>query len=419
MKLLSNKYFKNFFWLSLDFVSKSVILIISNYLIFNSIESSQYGIISLSSNLIIILYTILSFGSNFTYLRRFSDANSIQLFNKEFSQALSLRVLISGFTFLIILLLYFFDLLSFPLLFIYTTLCFELIIVYNEIVLSKNKTQFKTLSNFFSDLIYLLFLAFLHYNEELNFLTFSYVFCLRVFLRMIFFISFGYLKLDLKYSIDINFNYAKMLFKDSYPLIFSTVSNIYLIVVIQFLISHFVGDEKLGIFSAGYYLVSLSMVFFTVFSNSLNSYTHKNQNNKFRNSRLITFVFYTTLFGIIINYFYGPKLLVLFFSKNFENSINVFVNFSPYLLMISFKPIIDKLLLYRNQRKVLATRNLFLLIFNSLIVYIGLFLGYDYKLTPYILFLSEILVLIYYYLNFETRYLLYEIIHGVFKFKLI
>ena len=161
------------------------------------------------------------------------------------------------------------------------------------------------------------------------------------------------------------------------------------------------------------------MVFFTVFSNSLNSYTHKNQNNKFRNSRLITFVFYTTLFGIIINYFYGPKLLVLFFSKNFENSINVFVNFSPYLLMISFKPIIDKLLLYRNQRKVLATRNLFLLIFNSLIVYIGLFLGYDYKLTPYILFLSEILVLIYYYLNFETRYLLYEIIHGVFKFKLI
>jgi O-antigen/teichoic acid export membrane protein len=178
------------------------------------------------------------------------------------------------------------------------------------------------------------------------------------------------------------------------------------------------GDEELGVFSAGYYLVSLSMVFFTLFSNSLNSYTHNFKKKNFKNSKLISTVFFITFIGIITNYFFGESILILFFSKNYENSVNVFTNFSPYLLIICFKPIIDKLLIYRGQRKILAFRNFFLLIFNSLIVFVALFYRQDYKLIPYVLFMSEFLAVICYYLNFETRYIFNEIVYGVFKIKI-
>lgn len=418
MILQSSLYIKNFFWLSLDFISKGLIVAFSNYFIFNSIDKGEYGKISIVSNLIIVLYTIFSLGSNFTYLKRFTSKSTNEEFNEEFSYALSYRILISILTFLILTFLYLFNLINIVTFILFISLCFELLIVYNEITLAKNKNQYKTFANFFSDLSYFILIYYLYKSNSLNIINLAICLSLRTFLRTLIFISFGYFNLKLKYNIRFNLNYIKELFTESYPLIFSTVSNIYLIVVIQLLIDSFLGKDDLGIFSAGYYLVNLCMVFFTVFSNSLNKYTFNNVNNEGKNSRIIFTIFYLTLLLLLLNYLFGIKLLQLFFSKNFIDSIEIFFNFYPYILLISFKPILDKLLVYNGQRHILAIRNVFSLIFTTIITIYILYFNFNITIIPFVFFLSELFVMIYYFFNSETKYLFHEIRNGILRFVL-
>ena len=66
-RIKSSTYTKNFFWLSLDFISKLVIVTFANFFIFNSLTKSDYGIISFLNNIIFLLFPVISFGSNMTF----------------------------------------------------------------------------------------------------------------------------------------------------------------------------------------------------------------------------------------------------------------------------------------------------------------------------------------------------------------
>lgn len=406
-------YINNFIWLSIDVISKGLIVALSNYFIFNSISKSDYGEISITTNIILVLYSLLSFGSNFTYLKRYSLINSNEEFNNEYSSALSLRIILSIFSLLIILIFYSSNYINFPIFLIYTTLCFELIIVYNEITLAKNKNEYKTYSNFFSDIIYFIIIFFLFETDNLNLSSLAACISLRTFLKMCFFIYYGKQKLDLVFKFNFDYLYSKKLLKESYPLIFSSISNLYLIVSVQFMIKYFNGDDVLGTFSAGYYLISLITVFFGVFSNSFNSYTIKNNEIKGKNSKLISFIFYISLIIVLFSFFIGDNLLYFYFSKNFDKAIVIFKNFLPYLSIVSFKPILDKLLVYKGQSSLLAKRNVFTLAFNTIFISLILYIELSYEYIPFVFFISELFVLIYYSINKKTYFIFYEIKHGI------
>ena len=415
-RIKSSTYTKNFFWLSLDFISKLVIVTFANFFIFNSLTKSDYGIISFLNNIIFLLFPVVSFGSNLTFLKRFSATNDNEFLNIEFSKGFSIRFMISCLTFCILIILYFMNLIELYVFILFLNLCFELLYIYRELFLAKNNNVYQTISNFISDLFFLTAIYFLYKLQLLNIFYLCIVYSVRSLFRLFIYSYYAFFNLKLKLQFVIDFDYFYKIFKESYPLIFSSVASIFTIVLAQFLIKSKIGDNELGIFSASYYLVSLLMTFFSIYSNSLVAYTFKNRKEKKMNSKIIFLIFYSSVIIILFILIFGNKILPYFLSNTFIESIKILFYFSPYILIICFKPIIDKLIVFNGDSDALARRNIFNLFFTSILIYFLLENNFTYKFIPFCFFISELIILASYSLFNRTKYVFMEIKDGIFKF---
>ena len=410
-------YIKNFFWLSLDFMSKVIIVTYANYYIFNSLSQSEYGVISFLNNIIFLLFPVISFGSNLTFLKRLSGAKKITLLNEEFSKGFSIRLVTSVVVFVILTTLYVSNIIETYVFILFITLCFELLYIYRELFLAKNKNENFTLSNFIADIFFLGLIFYLFQNNILDIFFLCLAYSLRSFIRLFLYFCLASFKIDVTFNFDFDLNYLKKIFIESYPLIFSTISSIFIVVLSQYLIKTYIGENELGIYSASFYLVTLLMTFFSIYSNSLVEFTFKNREEKSKNSKIIFLIFYLTIFIITLIILFGRKVLPYFLSETFVESIDILINFSPYILIICFKPIIDKILVFNNQGQVLAKRNIFNLVFTSLLIFLLLLFDYSYTLIPFCLFISELLILLSYNFFTNTKFIFKEIKGGILYFQ--
>ena len=136
------------------------------------------------------------------------------------------------------------------------------------------------------------------------------------------------------------------------------------------------------------------------------------------NSKIIFLIFYSSVIIILFILIFGNKILPYFLSNTFIESIKILFYFSPYILIICFKPIIDKLIVFNGDSDALARRNIFNLFFTSILIYFLLENNFSYKFIPFCFLISELIILASYSLFSRTKYVFMEIKDGIFKFPL-
>ena len=204
---------------------------------------------------------------------------------------------------------------------------------------------------------------------------------------------------------------AKKLLNDSWPLIFTSFAGIIFIYADQLIIEHFYDFEKVGIYASAVRLI----LFFTVIPSIISNMIYPKVIEIYKNckkedfinkmSRLYFFHFAFAVLLIAIFLLLGKTIILTLYGDVFIESAIILKIYSFIFVFVFFNPMNNKLLMIENLQKLMLARNVFGLIVNLML---------NFTLIPvfgligavYATIISQFAIMISYYFNVKTRYIL-------------
>lgn len=389
----------------MEFLFKNFIMLASTLLVLNNLQVKEYGNISIANNFVLFIFPFLYFGSKSIYLLEFSkedNKNNIKLF---YSEAMSIRALISLIYSSILIFLFLSNLIQLYVLFILATLSFEILDIQNELCNAKSKNYILTTRSVFANVIFLCLLLIFDQKNILSLNTISLSYLVRSATSILLGIILTSIVFKFKLSFKINLKHFYNIFKRSKILILSFLAGTGFAFISQVIINFSFSDNSLGIFSVSYLLLSLMMSIFSIYSTSINTYIIRNFNKKNKLAEVVSIPIYFSILFTILIWFFGDLILKFFLPNKYWDSIYIFQLFSFYLILYSLRPIIEKIFLARNLNGDITLRNILFLVVSSFISIFLIKFGFKLSSVPISYFFSELFILIYFLFKKNTSFL--------------
>ena len=371
-KLKSNKYFINSNWLFLEKIYRFIIGFFVSTLVIRYLGPTNFGILSYIQSIVSILAVFVSLGLDAIVLKEMiknPDKKYLYL-----SVSIISRFLVSlGIVFVIFIIQKY--------ILNNSNKCFLLWILslglfFESFSILKIYFQEKILSKYevIANLISLTIGALLKIYLLINSYELIYFVVVIVFEKSIYALSlYIFFK---KQESSFRFGYDKEvmfdLLKNSWPLIFSTLSYIIYTRTDQIMIEHFLGSYEVGIYSAAVRLYELPFIVTTIISGTLTPVLYRkfNENKKEFFDLTLKILSYMSLFAyaiVAVYIFYGKEIILLLFGDKYMESYKVLMilSFIIIVMLVSFLRS-GYIILINNQTKLLYI-NIIMIILNVLL----------------------------------------------------
>jgi len=370
---------KNFLNLSLNQTVNILVAIIITPVLFTKLGDDQYGLVSLSFSIIMIISIIISYGYNLNGPKKIALLNTIEEKKELINEIISLRLII---VFVMTLMIYF--LITFSNFFIgyEKILLFSIILLYSEALhpifylQGENNLSILTYTNLISKLIYVVLIIFF-INEPND------SFKVNLFLGGVFSIVYLIFWLIIFLKNNIFFTWSscdRIVFrvKENFEFLFSSIAGHVSIHGGIIILSNFIDNLELGKFALAQriaMLLRMIPVFITqaVLQNAtLINENRKSYLNEYLNKIYFKGLLFTFFIGIIVTL--TSKWIIILLSKEeitYSQEILSLLSFIPFLSMLNFKNIIK--ILVNEKKKILYKATwitvVFMIIFSTIMSY--------------------------------------------------
>ncbi len=412
---INKQYLSNYSWLTSEFLIRHCILFVTTILILNEIDPVVYGRISIINNLALFIFPLLYFGSRAIYLLRFSLAKDQTETLNEFNYGFSLRILISlAYTLILLIIKIFLDIPLYVFI-ILLTLSIEVLDLNSDLCVAKSLNKINTIktsfANFFYLIILLIFLAF----NILDIVTLSLLYLIRSTASFCLGLYLTIKKLNIKFNFIFNYNYCIEIFKKSRLLIISIMAGTGFAFFSQLIVKYYFDEFYLGVFSVSYLILILLTSIFSNYSTAIISHTFKNHSNFSNLSTSITAPLYLSIFLSVLVWISSDQIFNIFLPDEYFESSAIVKYFTLYIILFSFRPIFEKILLAKGLNNLIAIRNFLFLIISSFISVILINLNLGLISIPLSYFISELLILIYIINHKKSNFLKPVILNSFLK----
>lgn len=384
-------------------------MLATTLIILNNIRIAEYGDLSVVNNFLLFFFPVLYFGSKSIYLYDFTKLSEFEKFQKYYLEAFSIRITISIIYSSSIILLYIFNFYQLYVLLLLLTLSFEVLDIQNEVCNTKSKNHIILLRSFTSNLFFFIFLFSI---KEFDYISLD-VIALSYLLRSIINITIGILSthkyLNIKFNFKLNFNHFKNVFLRSKTLIVSLISGAGFAFFSQLIIKLNFNADELGIYSLSYLMLALMMTLFSIYSTSINNFLIQNFNQSEKINKSIILSLFSSIIFLGLIWGVGDFILKKLLPSIYWDSILIFKLFSFYLVLYSFRPIIEKILLAHGLINEITLRNILFLTISSAISIYLIKIDFGLNSIPISYFISEILILLYFLKRKNTSFIKYLI----------
>lgn len=404
-------YIKNFSWMMLESLIRIALgLIVSIYLT-RFLGPQDYGILSYCLSLTGILSPFATLGIDAILLRNVIEDKTKE---KILLQTARVLKLISSLSLSVITVLYLYltgadSTVLFIIAVLMLGVTFNSLNVYKEYIISVNKMRFIAYASIISLLIS-------------NFFRISFIF---VGAKLIWFavavvsaqvIKVLTLRIYYKKNSEIQEKYfswivAKKLLNDSWPLIFTSFTGIIFVYGDQIIIEYFYDFEKVGIYASAARLILFIVVIPSIISNMIYPKVielYKINRKEVFIKKMTRLYFYHFIFAfLIISIFllFGRTIILTLYGDVFIDSAIILKFYSLILVFSFFNPLNNKLLMIENLQKLMLIRNLIGLVINLLLNFL-LIPIFGLKGAAIATIISQLGIMITYYFNAKTRYIL-------------
>jgi len=370
---------KNFLNLSLNQTVNILVAIIITPVLFTKLGDDQYGLVSLSFSIIMIISIIISYGYNLNGPKKIALLNTIEEKKELINEIITLRLII---VLIMTLLIYF--LITFSNFFIgyEKILLFSIILLYSEALhpifylQGENNLSILTYTNLISKLIYVVLIIFF-INEPND------SFKVNLFLGGVFSIVYLIFWLIIFLKNNIFFTWSscdRIVFrvKENFEFLFSSIAGHVSIHGGIIILSNFIDNLELGKFALAQriaMLLRMIPVFITqaVLQNAtLINENRKSYLNEYLNKIYFKGLLFTFFIGIIVTL--TSKWIIILLSKEeitYSQEILSLLSFIPFLSMLNFKNIIK--ILVNEKKKILYKATwitvVFMIIFSTIMSY--------------------------------------------------
>ena len=412
---INNKYLSNYSWLTSEFLIRNIILFVTTILILNEIDPVVYGRISIINNLALFLFPLLYFGSRAIYLLRFSLAkDQIEILN-EFNKGFSLRIFISlAYTSILLFIKIFFDIPLYALI-ILLTLSIEVLDINSDLCVAKSLNKINTVKTTFANFFYLIILLIFLALNSIDIITLSLLYLIRSTVSFCVGFYLTIKKLNIKFNFTLDYNYFIEIFKKSKFLIISIMAGAGFAFFSQLIVKNYFDEFYLGIFSVSYLILILLTSIFSNYSTAIISHTFKNHSNFNNLSISISAPLYLSILLCLLVWITSDHMFNIFLPADYFESSVIVKYFTLYIVLFSFRPIFEKILLAKGLNNLIAIRNLLFLILSSVISILLIYLSLGLESIPLSYFISELLILIFIVNHNKSKFLKPIILNSFFK----
>jgi O-antigen/teichoic acid export membrane protein len=410
-KLLFGSYIKNFSWMMTENLIKiglglSVSIYLTRYL-----GPYNYGVLTYAVGITGMLSPIATLGIDAILLR-----NIIQDKNQEKTLLQTARILkfTSAICLTILSVLFFYftredKTVVFIMAFLMIGVSVNSLNVYKEYFISINKMRFIAYSSIISLIISNFFRVGLIISSA-NLLWFAFAILLANIINVLV-LKIYYGKISEFKRKYFSWIIARKLLNDSWPLIFTSFAGVIFIYVDQIIIEFYFDFDKVGVYGSAVRL----LLFFTIIPSIISNMIYpkvvelyeQNQKQHFIKKMVPIYFFHLIFALLLISIFivFGRTIILTLYGASFIEAVPVLQIYSITFLFVFFNPMNNKLLMLENLQKLMLFRNLIGLVFN-VILNLTLIPVLGIKGAAFATILSQISIIISYYFNSKTRYLL-------------
>jgi len=404
-------YIKNFSWMMVENLIRIALgLTVSIYLI-RFLGPHDYGILSYAVSLTGILSPIATLGIDAILLR-----NVIQDKTQEKILLQTARVLkfVAGLSLSVLTIIYvYFTREDRTVVLIIAILMVGItansLNVYKEYIVSVNKMRFIAYASIFSLILSNFFRVGLILSNA-NVIWFATAIVSANVLNVIA-LRFYYKKISEFQEKYFSWTVAKKLLNDSWPLIFTSFAGIIFIYADQIIIEYFYDFEKVGIYASAVRLI----LFFTVIPSIISNMIYpkvieldkQNEKESFIKKMTRLYFFHFIFATLLITFFLllGKTIILTLYGDVFIESADILKIYSFTFVFVFFNPMNNKLLMIENLQKLMLVRNLIGLVINLLLNFL-LIPVFGLKGAAFATVISQFAIMISYYFNAKTRYIL-------------
>lgn len=404
-------YIKNFSWMMVENLIRIALgLTVSIYLT-RFLGPHDYGILSYAVSLTGILSPIATLGIDAILLR-----NVIQDKTQEKILLQTARVLklVAGLSLSVLTIIYvYFTREDRTVIIIIAILMVGItansLNVYKEYIVSVNKMRLIAYASIFSLILSNFFRVGLILSNA-NVIWFATTIVSADVLKVIA-LRFYYKKISEFQEKYFSWTVAKKLLNDSWPLIFTSFAGIIFIYADQIIIEYFYDFEKVGIYASAVRLI----LFFTLIPSIISNMIYpkvielykQNEKESFIKKMTRLYFFHFIFATLLITFFLllGKTIILTLYGDVFIESADILKIYSFTFVFVFFNPMNNKLLMIENLQKLMLVRNLIGLVINLLLNFL-LIPVFGLKGAAFATVISQFAIMISYYFNAKTRYIL-------------